>query len=82
MLIGPSQSLLQALGSSVAPPESVRLAPTPRAAPAALPPKPVTPTHASHQAGDVQPKSAAPREPEAAPRDRDPQRGSKLDILV
>ena len=82
MLIGPSQSLLQALGSSVAPPKSARLAPTPRAQYAALPSKPASPAHASHKVNDAQPKSTASREPEAAPRDRDTQRGAKLDILV
>jgi hypothetical protein len=82
MLIGPSQSLLQALGSSVAPPKPARLAPTPRAQYAAPPPKPAWPAHGSHKMDDAQPKSAASREPETARRDGDTRRGSKLDILV
>ena len=81
MLIGPSQSLLQALGSSVAPPEPVRLTPTSRAPSAGLPPKPPAPPVA-REASDAAPRSASSREPEDAPRDRRPERGAKLDILV
>ena len=81
MLIGPSQSLLQALGSSVAPPEPVRLAPTPRAASAALTSRPTPPAHGSSKPGAAPSTGAPPRETEAAPHSS-PQRGSKLDIVV
>jgi hypothetical protein len=81
MLIGPSQSLLQALGSSVAPPEPVRLTPTTRAPSAGQPPKQPAPPVAP-ETGDAQPRSAAAREAEDAPRDRHPERGARLDIVV
>ena len=81
MLIGPSHSLLQALGSSVAPPEPVRLTPATRAPSAGLPPKPVAPLVA-REVDDAQPTSASSREPEDAPRRGHPERGAKLDILV
>jgi hypothetical protein len=81
MLIGPSHSLLQALGSSVAPPEPVRLTPTTRAPSAGLPPKPAAPPVA-RETDDAQPRSASSREPEDAPRHRHPERGAKLDIVV
>jgi hypothetical protein len=81
MLIGPSQGVLQALGSSVAPPEPVRLAPTTRAPAAGLTPKHSAPP-VTHEAPDAPPRSASSREAEDAPRDRHPERGAKLDILV
>ena len=83
MLIRPSHSLLQGLGSSVAPPGPVRLAPAARAPSADLPPRSATAPLASHAIGDAQLTSAATGEkPTATPRDRHSQRGSRLDIVL